>query len=123
MINVFFSIRNMLKRGIDKVKTLEFDDERKIITFFGDELNISLITTTLKFSLSFNLELISKQDADEIIDKLQQVIPFNYEILVKHPLDYNVLCSCSSNTETDEHILNSLCEFFNVDKELLNEQE
>ena len=96
------------------VKKVPFG-QREMYMFGGDVLNITYITSSNKLSLSFNLELITKTDADKHVAKLKQLIYFDVSECVDHPLDYNLVCNFP-NTETDDHILNVLREVFNIEK-------
>ena len=115
MKNIFFQIRNIMSIiDFKTIKRVPFG-QRELYMFGGDVLNITYITSSNRLSLSFNLELITKSDADKHVAKLKQHIYFDTSECVDHPLDYNVVCSFP-NTETDDNILNALREVFHIEK-------
>ena len=87
-------------------------NNRVLFVFRSEKLNISYISTTQKCSLSFNLEVITKEKAEEQINKLKKNIDFNWEEIIDNTLDFNVVCHFEG--KTDEEILKELNYTFNL---------
>ena len=88
-------------------------NERILFVFKSPEVNISFISSIQYCSLSFDLEVITKNKAMDEINKLKNYIDFNWEELVDNVLDFNVVCRFDG--KTDEDILRRLNECFGLD--------
>lgn len=87
-------------------------DGRILYAFKSPELNIVFISSSQSCSLSFNLEVITKNKSIDVINKLKNYIDFYWEEITGHALDFNVVCRF--NGRTNEYILNGLSECFNL---------
>lgn len=88
-------------------------NERVLFVFKSPELNISFISTTQYCSLSFDLEVITKNKAIDKVNKLKNYIDFDWEEIINNVLDFNVVCRFEG--KTDEDILRGLNECFGLE--------
>ena len=90
----------------------DFENGRFICIGRSDALNVVFITGTNKFSLSFNLEKVSKNKALDVVNELSSHLSIDYSEIDGDPLDYSLVVDVSDASDND--IINALNTSFNM---------
>ena len=65
-------------------------------------LNIAYVTGSHKVSFSFNLEKISKEEANKVINEIKNRFHFTIDEYQGHELDYSLILTFDDNISNDE---------------------
>lgn len=104
----------MLNEGFNRIGKM-FTKDGVLYYFIGDELNIIYVETSKYLTLMFDLEYISKEKADKIVDVLGDKLSFNkIECISNRLSEYNLECDFP-NTVTDESVITTIFNVFQIE--------